>query len=53
MSLLLPSAAARDGIIYIILDGRAVFIPSTNIIYLSDIANVISRTFLSPSSGNY
>jgi hypothetical protein len=52
-SLLLPSAAIRDGIIYIVLDGRAVFIQSTDIIYLSDIANMISRTFLSPSSGNY
>jgi hypothetical protein len=45
MHLSLPSAAARDGVIYIILDGRAVFIPSTDIIYLSDIANMIFRTF--------
>ncbi len=34
MSLPLPLAATREGIIYVILDGRAMCIPSTDIIYL-------------------
>jgi hypothetical protein len=51
-SLPLPSATATEGVILIILDGRAVCIPSTDIIYLSDITDVISRSFLSPSTSN-
>jgi hypothetical protein len=52
-SLPLPMAAAREGIIYVILDRRALRIPSTDIIYLSDITDMISRSILSPSTGNY
>ena len=66
MSSLLPQAAEEatdksdevttaegDGVIYIIHDGKAVYVPRTEIIYLSNIVNVISESSSPHSIRNY
>jgi hypothetical protein len=47
------TTAEGDGVIYIIHDGKAVCVPRTEIIYLSDIVNVISGSSPPHFTGNY